>query len=188
MKLDRSLLHRFERDFWIVVAAASALTLARFSEAFLILRAANLGVEAAYAPLVLAGMSVVYAATSYPTGKLADRMSRRTLLAWGVAALVAADIVLALTTNLALLSLGVALWGLHMGLTQGLLAAMVAHAAPADLRGTAFGVFNLASGAAMLAASALAGALWHYVGPAATFWCGAVLAAAALALTRLSSR
>jgi MFS family permease len=188
MKVDRSLLGRLKRDFWLVVAAASALTLARFSEAFLILRAANLGVEAAYAPLVLAGMSVVYAATSYPTGKLADRMSRRTLLAWGVAALVAADIVLALTTNLALLSLGVALWGLHMGLTQGLLAAMVAHAAPADLRGTAFGVFNLASGAAMLAASALAGALWHYVGPAATFWCGAVLAAAALALTRLSSR
>jgi len=188
MKLDRSLLRRLKRDFWIVVAAASALTLARFSEAFLILRAGNLGVDAAYAPLVLAGMSVVYAATAYPTGKLADRMSRRTLLAWGVAALVAADIALALTTNLAMLSLGVALWGLHMGLTQGLLAAMVAHAAPADLRGTAFGVFNLAMGAAMLVASALAGALWHYVGPAATFWCGAVLAAGALALTRLSAR
>jgi MFS family permease len=174
--------------FWAVTAAGAALTLARFSEAFLILRAADLGLANAYAPLVLAGMSVVYAVTAYPTGRLADRMSPRTLLAAGIVALVAADIVLALAASLAALAAGVALWGLHMGLTQGLLAAMVAHAAPAALRGTAFGVFNLASGAAMLAASALAGALWHYVGPAATFWCGAALAAASLALTRLSPR
>jgi len=115
-------------------------------------------------------------------------MSKTTLLAWGVAALVAADIVLALTTNLWMLGVGIALWGLHMGLTQGLLSAMVAQAAPADLRGTAFGVFNLASGGAMLVASALAGALWHFVGPAATFWAGAALAAASLALTRLAGR
>jgi len=187
-RLGRALVRRLGRAFWIVVAAASALTLARFSEAFLILRAGNLGVEAAYAPLVLVGMSVVYAATSYPTGKLADRMSARTLLSWGVLALVAADVALALAAGLGVLALGIGLWGLHMGLTQGLLAAMVARAAPADLRGTAFGVFNLASGAAMLVASALAGALWHYVGPAATFWCGAALAAAALAITRLAPR
>jgi len=187
-RLGRALVRRLGRAFWIVVAAASALTLARFSEAFLILRAGDLGVEAAYAPLVLVGMSVVYAATSYPTGKLADRMSARTLLSWGVLALVAADVALALAAGLGMLALGIGLWGLHMGLTQGLLAAMVARAAPADLRGTAFGVFNLASGAAMLVASALAGALWHYVGPAATFWCGAALAAAALAITRLAPR
>jgi MFS family permease len=174
------------KPFWVVVAAASALTLARFSEAFLILRAADLGVKAAYAPLVLAGMSVVYAVTAYPAGRLADRMAPRTLLAAGIAALVAADIVLALAPNVATLAAGIALWGLHMGLTQGLLAAMVAHTAPADLRGTAFGVFNLAMGLAMLLASAIAGALWFYVGPAATFWTGAALAAAALAITRLA--
>jgi MFS family permease len=188
LRIDRALVTRLGNPFWIVTAAASALTLARFSEAFLILRAGDLGVDPAYAPLVLAGMSVVYAATSYPTGKLADRMSRRTLLGWGVAALVASDVTLALTTHLAMFSIGIALWGLHMGLTQGLLSAMVAQAAPEDLRGTAFGVFNLASGAAMLVASALAGALWHYVGPAATFWAGAALAASSLALTRLAGR
>ena len=117
-----------------------------------------------------------------------DRMSSRTLLAAGLVALIAAGAVLGMATTLAAVAAGVALWGLHMGLTQGLLAAMVAHAAPAELRGTAFGVFNLAMGLAMLLASAIAGALWHYVGPAATFWCAAALAAASLVLTRLSPR
>jgi MFS family permease len=173
------------RPFWIVAAIGAALTLARFSEAFLILRGSDVGLAPAYAPLVLVGMSVVYAGVAYPAGKLADRMGPRVLLGWGIAALVAADVVLALGTTLQTLALGVGLWGLHMGLTQGLLAAMVAQTAPADLRGTAFGVFNLASGGAMLVASALAGALWQFVGPAATFWCGAALAMASLVLMRL---
>ncbi len=172
------------KPFWVVVAAASALTLARFSEAFLILRGNDLGLALAYAPLVLVGMSVVYAAVAYPAGRFADRNGSRGLLAAGIVALVAADVVLAMAGSLLALAVGVALWGLHMGLTQGLLAAMVAHTAPADLRGTAFGAFNLAIGVAMLVASALAGALWHYVGPAATFWAGAALATASLALTR----
>ena len=176
------------RAFWTVAAAGAALTLARFSEAFLVLRADNLGLAMAYAPLVLAGMSLVYMLTAYPAGWLADRMSRRDLLVAGIAVLVAADVALALATNLAMLAAGVLLWGLHMGLTQGLLAAMVADAAPAQLRGTAFGIFNLASGAALLAASAAAGALWHYVGPAATFWSGALIAAAAAILTRSAVR
>jgi MFS family permease len=174
--------------FWAVTAAGAALTLARFSEAFLVLRAADLGVALAYAPLVLVGMSLVYALVAYPAGRLADRMPRQTLLVHGVIALVAADIVLAFASGPASLALGVALWGLHMGLTQGLLAAMVAHAAPAQLRGTAFGAFNVASGIAMIAASVLAGALWHYVGPAATFWTGAGLALACIAITRLALR
>jgi MFS family permease len=173
------------RAFWIVTFAGAALTLARFSEAFLILRAGNLGVPIAYAPLVLAGMSLVYMVTAYPAGVLADRMPRARLLAFGTVFLVAADGVLALASGTLGLAIGVALWGLHMGLTQGLLSAMVADAAPGHLRGTAFGVFNLGSGAAMLAASATAGALWHYVGPAATFWTGAALAAAAIALSGL---
>ena len=187
-KLGRAMLSRLGRGFWITVAAASALTLARFSEAFLILRAGTLGVDAAYAPLVLAGMSVVYAATAYPAGKMADKVAPRRLLAAGVAVLVFSDVALALASGIGMLALGIALWGLHMGLTQGLLAAMVAHAAPANLRGTAFGVFNLASGGAMLVASALAGALWHYAGPAATFWCGAALSAASLAIIRFAPR
>ena len=187
-KFNRALLASLGRAFWLVVAAGTVLTLARFSEAFLILRANDLGVAPAYAPLVLLGMSVVYAVTAYPAGRLADRVPPRNLLAAGLAALVAADAVLALATNVLAIGAGVALWGLHMGLTQGILAAMVAHAAPAPLRGTAFGVFNLACGAAMLVASALAGALWVWVGPAATFWAGAALAAASLGLTRLAPR
>jgi MFS family permease len=174
------------RAFWRVTALGAAVTLARFSEAFLILRATDLGVAMAFAPLVLVGMSAVYALSAYPAGRLADRMPPAVLLGAGIACLVAADIVLALASGIAAFAAGIVLWGLHMGLTQGLLAAMVANAAPEDRRGTAFGVFNLASGIAMLAASVIAGALWHYVGPAATFWAGAALAAAALALTRLA--
>jgi MFS family permease len=176
------------RAFWAVTAAGAALSLARFSEAFLVLRAADLGVAVAYAPLVLVGMSAVYSVTAYPAGKLADRMPPQRLLLYGVAVLVAADVVLALASDVALLAAGVALWGLHMGLTQGLLAAMVAHASPAELRGTAFGAFNLASGIAMVAASGLAGALWHYVGPAATFWAGAALAALCFAVIEVGAR
>jgi MFS family permease len=183
---DRRTLRRLGAAFWLVTAAGSALTLARFSEAFLILRAENLGVAIAYTPLVLVGMNLVYMLTAYPMGKLADRMSRKTLLVIGILVLIVADVVLAVAGGLAMLAIGVLLWGLHMGLTQGVLAAMVAKTAPEDLRGTAFGAFNFASGIAMLAASALAGALWHYIGPGATFWAGAALAAASLALTRFA--
>ena len=186
VRFNRELLRQLGPAFWSVTAIGAALTLARFSEAFLILRAQDLEVRLAFAPLVLVAMNLVYAATAYPVGRLADRMPPARLLAWGIACLVAADIVLALASGVAALALGVLLWGLHMGLTQGLLATMIAHAAPAHLRGTAFGVFNLASGLAMLAASAIAGALWHYVGPAATFWAGAALAAASVAITRWS--
>jgi MFS family permease len=173
--------------FWGVTTVGVVLTLARFSEAFLILRAENLHLALAFAPLVLVAMNVVYSLVAYPVGRLADRMSPRTLLYIGIAFLVAADVALAFATNLVWLGVGVVLWGLHMGFTQGLLAAMVAHAAPEDLRGTAFGVFNLASGVSMLAASVLAGALWHYVGPAATFWAGAGLAVLAALVTRAAS-
>jgi MFS family permease len=188
VKLDRRTMRALGGAFWAVTAVGTALTLARFSEAFLILRSDNLKLEIAYAPLVLVGMNVVYAATAYPVGKLGDRMSRRTLLFVGIAFLVAADVVLASVPSLAGLAIGVALWGLHMGFTQGLLSAMVAQASPAHLRGTAFGVFNLASGLAMLAASVIAGALWQYVGPAATFWTGAALAAISALATQVALR
>ncbi|HZZ91351.1 MAG TPA: MFS transporter [Usitatibacter sp.] len=174
--------------YWWVVAAAVALTLARFSEAFLILRAGNLGIDPAYAPLVLVAMNVVYSLAAYPVGRLADRMPARTLLLAGIAFLIAADVVLAIGTDAAWLGLGVALWGLHMGFTQGLLAALVAQYAPAHQRGTAFGFFNLAMGIAMLLASAAAGAMWQFIGPASTFWTGAVLALVAGGVTMAATR
>ncbi len=188
VKLNRATLRALGGAFWGVAIAGAALTLARFSEAFLILRAQDLHLAVAFAPLVLVGMNVVYAATAYPVGRLADRMSPRILLAAGIACLVAANLVLALASGLVAIGVGVLLWGLHLGLTQGLLAAMVAHASPPALRGTAFGVFNFVSGIAMLASSILAGALWQFIGPAATFWAGALLAAASFTLTRFSTR
>jgi predicted MFS family arabinose efflux permease len=164
-----------------VVGLGAVLTLARFSEAFLVLRATDLGVAIAWAPAVMVVMTVVYAGVSYPAGIAFDGGHRRALLFWGLAALVASDLVLAVGASLPMLFAGVALWGLHMGLTQGLLAALVAATAPADLRGTAFGLFNLVSGVALLAASVLAGALWQALGPAATFYAGAAFSAVALA-------
>ena len=174
--------------FWWVTAAGATLTLARFSEAFLVLRATDLGVALAWAPLVMVGMNAAFALVAYPAGRLADRLGPRGLLVAGIAALVAADLSLAFASGIPALAAGVALWGVHMGLTQGLLATMVAASAPPERRGTAFGVFSLACGGAMLAASVLAGALWHYLGPQATFLAGAVLATAAIAVTRFAAR
>ena len=171
--------------YWWVVAAGGAFTLARFSEAFLLLRAQQFGLPDAYAPLVLVVMNVVYAISAYPFGRLADRVSHKALLAAGLAMLIAADLVLARATGLAALAAGVVLWGLHMGMTQGLLATMVAGAAPAHLRGTAFGFFNLVSGVAMLIASVLAGLLWDELGAATTFYAGAMLSVLALGILML---
>jgi MFS family permease len=174
--------------YWFVVAAGGVFTLARFSEAFLILRAQQQGLPDTYAPLVMVVMNVVYALVAYPIGKLADRMSHVTLLGAGLAALIVADLVLAQAQGLAAVALGVAFWGLHMGMTQGLLATMVADRAPAHLRGTAFGFFNLASGVAMLVASVLAGLLWDSLGSAVTFYAGALFSLAALIMLVLGSR
>jgi MFS family permease len=175
-------------SFWWTTAAGATLTLARFSEAFLVLRAQDLGVAIALVPLAMVGMNAVFALVAYPAGRLADRLGTRGLLTIGTAVLVAADVALALAPGVPALAAGIALWGVHMGLTQGLLAAMVAASAPPERRGTAFGVFNLACGAAMLVASVLAGALWHYAGPQSTFIAGAVLAAAAIGVTRFAAR
>ncbi|MHB8666902.1 MAG: MFS transporter [Burkholderiales bacterium] len=174
--------------YWFVVAVGGVFTLSRFSEAFLILRAQQQGLADSYAPLVLVVMNLVYALAAYPLGRLADRVSHRALLAAGMATLVIADLVLAQAQGLAAVAAGVALWGLHMGMTQGLLATMVAAAAPANLRGTAFGFFNLASGVAMLAASVLAGEVWVRFGPDVTFYAGAMFALAALLLLAWRSR
>ncbi|WP_421694740.1 MFS transporter [Aestuariivirga sp.] len=158
--------------FWQVTALGAVMMLARFSEAFLVLKASDAGLATAYVPLVMVVMSLVYALSSYPAGVLSDRVGRRGLLAAGFLVLVAADLVLAFGGGIAVMMAGVALWGLHMGLTQGVLSTMVADTAPKALRGTAFGIFNLASGLALLAGSVLAGLLWDGYGPAATFIAG----------------
>jgi MFS family permease len=167
--------------YWGVVAVGGVLTLARFSEAFLVLRAENVGLRVVLIPLVMVVMSVVYAASAYPAGVLSDRLPRRAVLVAGFAVLIAADLILARAAGVWLAMAGVALWGLHMGLTQGVLASLVADAAPLDLRGTAFGLFNLATGVILLPASVLAGFLWERLGPAATFLAGAAFTAVALA-------
>jgi len=180
--LGRSEIGRLPAGFWLVVAVSAVFTLARFSEAFLVLKAQGVGLPIALVPAVLVLMNVVYSLAAYPAGVVADGPGgRNRVLLAGLGLLVVADLVLGLADNIWLAGLGVALWGLHMGLTQGLFATLVADAAPPELRGTAFGMFNLVSGAALLAASIVAGALWDSVGPRATFFAGAAFAAASLA-------
>ncbi len=179
--IRRESLRRLTAPYWWVVGVGAVFTLARFSEAFLVLRARQAGVALALVPLVMVAMNVVYALSAYPFGKLSDRVDHRGLLALGLVVLIAADLVLARNGGWPTVLAGVALWGVHMGMTQGLLATMVAAVAPADLRGTAFGLFNLVSGVAMLIASALAGLLWDRLGAASTFEAGAIFCVAALA-------
>jgi MFS family permease len=173
-------LKRLSEAYWRVVAIGAIFTLARFSEAFLVLRALQGGLPVAWVPMVLVAMNLVYAASAYPLGRLSDRVSHAKLLALGLAVLIAADLVLAYGNSWHVVFSGVALWGLHMGLTQGLLATMVADTAPTDMRGTAFGFFNLLSGAAMLIASVLAGLLWDHLGASYTFIAGSVFCALGL--------
>jgi MFS family permease len=173
-------LKRLERPFWGVVALGVIFTLARFSEAFLILKVSAEGLPLTYAPTVLVVMNVVYALGAYPAGIASDRVSARILVGWGLACLILADLVLALASGLAAAFAGIALWGLHMALTQGLLAKLVADRAPPELRGSAFGMFNLAAGVAMLISSALAGLLWDRFGASSTFFAGAGFATLAL--------
>lgn len=167
--------------YWWITLVATIFTLARFSEAFLILRAQSAGLALALVPLVLVAMNIAYTLAAYPAGALSDRVNKVSVLMFGLALLVAADLVLALDTGLPGVAAGVVLWGLHMGFTQGLLASLVAETAPPELRGTGFGVFNMAGGLALLLASVIAGLLWDEVGPAATFVAGAAIALAALA-------
>lgn len=171
--IRRENLNRLSAQYWWVVVIGTVFTLARFSEAFLVLRAEQSGIPVALVPLVMVAMNFVYAATAYPFGRLSDRISHRALLALGLAVLIAADLFLATGNHWMNLLMGVGLWGIHMGITQGLLATMIADQAPSELRGTAFGLFNLVTGVAMLIASILAGLLWDAWGPAFPFFAGA---------------
>jgi len=166
-------MRRLGPDFWLVVLLGSVFTMARFSEAFLVLRAQSAHLAIAYIPAVMVVMNLAYAAVSYPAGRAADRIRRRMLLLGGLVVLILADLLLAAADSPALVFAGAALWGMHMGITQGLFSKMVADSADDALRGTAFGIYNLVSGLMLLLASALAGLLWQTTGPAATFLAGA---------------
>ncbi|MCI0995537.1 MFS transporter [Pseudomonas corrugata] len=175
-------LHDFSAGYWWVVVVGGVFTLARFSEAFLVLRAQQLGLSATWVPLVMVVMALFYALSAYPAGWLSDRISRTKLLCVGMGLLVLADLVLAQSSSVITMLLGVVLWGVHMGFSQGILASLVADKAPGELKGTAFGIFNLVSGVCMLIASVLAGWLWQSIGSGSTFLMGALLAAIALVL------
>lgn len=178
----------FPRAFWFVVIAGFIFQLARFSEAFLILRAKDFGLGLAFAPMVLIMMNVVYALSSYPIGYLSDRIQREWFLLAGLFILLIADLVLGFGTSLNSIFIGIALWGLHLGLTQGTLAALIADTCPPDRRGTAYGVFNLFSAVALLFASVTAGILWDKVGPQFTFVAGAAFSSVSLALFSTTKR
>jgi len=175
-------LQEFPPSYWLIVGIGATFTLARFSEAFLVLRAQQTGLNLAWIPGVMVAMSLAYSLSAYPAGRLSDRLDRRLLLALGMTLLIAADLVLALGQSVRSVFLGVAVWGLHMGFTQGILAAMVSETAPSSLRGTAFGVFNLACGLCVLLASALAGWLWDRFGASTTFLAGTALVSVPLLL------
>ena len=181
LPITREGLASLGKPYWMLVAVAALLALARFSEAFLILRGAQLGLADAHVPLVLVAMSVVYALSSWPSGSFSDRYGRRALFVVGVLVLVLADGVLALATGPVGVFAGAALWGLHLGMTQGVLSAMIVDASGAQRRGTAFGVYGLASGVGLLVASVVAGAVWDGWGGQSTFALGGVLAALTLA-------
>jgi MFS family permease len=176
------LLYSFSPAYWWVVIVGALFTLARFSEAFLVLRAQQAGLSATWVPIVMVVMALFYTLSAYPVGTLSDRVSRTSLLAGGLILLILSDLVLANAESISMLMLGVTLWGLHMGFSQGLLAALVADTTPTELKGTAFGIFNLVSGVSMLLASGIAGLLWQTWGSAMTFYAGAVFSAAALML------
>lgn len=176
----RKNLQQLSYSYWWVVGIGAVFTLARFSEAFLVLRAMQSGLSITFIPLVMVVMSLTYSLSAYPFGKLSDEMSHTKLLTMGLIILISADFVLAINGQWLVVLIGAALWGLHMGMTQGLLARMVADTTPDYLWGTAYGFFNLISGIAMLVASFLAGFLWEQLGPEFTFYIGAVFCGVAL--------
>lgn len=184
--LRRENLKKLSAAYWWVVGLGALFTLSRFSEAFLVLRAYQMDIPLFAIPLVMVAMNLVYSLSAYPFGKMSDSMNHYRMLQAGLLVLIAADITLALSHHWSTLLIGVGLWGIHMGMTQGLLAAMIAHTAPAELRGTAFGMFNLISGIALLLASTGAGILWETMGAASTFYAGAVICAIVLAGMRFT--
>lgn len=186
--LKWSVLMRFSGAYWWVVVIGAFFTLARFSEAFLVLRAQQMGLQLTWIPMVMVVMSLSYALSAYPAGMLSDRLNKKYLLALSLLWLILADVILAQTLNISMLMLGIALWGLHMGFSQGILATLIAETTPPEIKGTAFGLFNFVSGGLMLLASLIAGWLWDSVGAEFTFYCGAGFAFFAMCLLAVKQR
>lgn len=168
--LTRADLARLGFAFWWIAAGAAFLTFGRGAKAFLVLRTEDVGVPLWLVPIAFVIMNTVYAATAYPVGGLSDRIDRRRLLAAGIVVLILSDVVLAMASGPWVGLLGVVLWGLHFGMTQGVLATLVVDSAPEPLRGTAFGAFSLLSGFALVASGALGGMVWDAWGPSTLFW------------------
>ena len=168
------------RAVWLVIIAACLLTAARFSEAFLLLKSQEAGFAPAMIPLTMVIMHAVYGLTAYPVGRLSDRVGRTGLLVLSILVLIAAYGALAVASGIAAFVLGIVLWGLHMGLSQGLLATLIADTAPAEMKGTAFGFFNLMTGLVVLIGNIAAGLIWDAYGSGATFLTGAALSVLAL--------
>ena len=168
-----------------LIAVGFLFGLARFSESFLILKAMDVGLAPTWSPMVLALFSLAYLLLAYPAGALSDRMDPKSVLLAGIAILIAADLWLAQASALWAVLAGVALWGAHMALTQGIFARMIADAAPEHQRATSFGAFFFASGVSALLASLGAGLLWDRGGPAETFTVAAGIAALAGAMAWL---
>ncbi len=180
---------RFPRSFWMTVLLGSVFSLARFSEAFLVIRAQGVGLEMAYVPVVMIVMNALYSGAAWPAGAAADRFDKHTLLLMGLLLLIIADVVLALASSPSMVFAGAALWGLHMAFTQGLLSKLVADSTPEAILGTGFGIFNLVSGLSLLLASVIAGTLWTSFGASATFFTGAGFAAVtAIGLVVMTNR
>jgi len=181
-------LRNFSSQYWWVVLTGAVFTLTRFSEAFLVLRAQQLGLALTWIPLVMVVMNVFYAFSAYPAGALSDRMSKKYLLGISLILLTLADLVLAQAQSALMVMCGAALWGLHMGFSQGILATMVANTTVPELKGTAFGLFNFVTGLFMLLASVIAGWLWDNHGAETTFYAGAFFSVLTLLLLAIKRK
>jgi MFS family permease len=173
------------RDTKRLLVVGFLFGLARFSEAFLILKGIEVGLSEALSPLTLALFNLAYVVLAYPAGALSDRISPRTILIAGMGALIAGDLILSQSLGLAGVFTGVALWGAHMALTQGIFSRLIADSAPEPQRATSFGAFWFVTGIASLLASLGAGWLWDRQGSAATFLTSAGIAAMAVAMLSL---
>jgi MFS family permease len=160
---------------WLFFLTVFILNLGHFSEAFLLLRSQEIGLKVSFIPVVFVVMNVAYAIVAVPFGHLADRGGFFILIVCGFLILVLADIILALTNSVGWMFVGIIFWGIHLGMTQGLLLAMISKLSPLELRGTSFGLFHAISGVALLTASLIAGYLWQYYYSGLIFFVSAII-------------
>jgi len=165
-----------------LVILGTLFSLARFSNAFIVLRAADIGIEHAWIPMTVVLMNIAFSLSSYPFGKLADKLNPMKLLALGMVLLALANLLFAYAANYRILAAGIVLFGMHLGATQGIFSTIISEIAPSEVRATAFGIFNFFSGLALLASGLVAGSLWEYMGAQYCFGGGVVFALITLCL------